>query len=214
MGNLEANAWRHWPTRSREPTPRARGGGLTNITDMSMLKKCDTARCQTCHVTVILWFPFPSFSCSSLLVCFLFLPFRILLSKYGSFIYLRTNHSWTLSFAGRPHVAIPPPTTTWSTIWSKAWSTSCTSPSESTCDRGSPISTSTHEQSPWWRHGCHDLRCVTFPQQDGRRSPVHLQCLTQYPPSRILHGVQPSLLHQPAHLVHLGSLPTPVLHGH
>ena len=26
-----------------------------------MLKKCDTARCQTCHVTVILWFPVPSF---------------------------------------------------------------------------------------------------------------------------------------------------------
>ena len=28
------------------------------------------------------------------------------------------------------------------------------------------------------------------------------------------HGVQPALLHQPTHLVHVGSLSSPVLHGH
>ena len=47
-----------------------------------------------------------------------------------------------------------------------------------------------------------------------RKSPVHLQCLAQFSPSRILHGVQPSLLRQPAHLVHVGSLLTPVFHGY
>ena len=58
------------------------------------------------------------------------------------------------------------------------------------------------------------MRCHTVPEQGGRTSPVHLQCLTQYPSSRILHCVQPSLLHQPAHLVHMGSLLAPVFHGH
>ena len=54
----------------------------------------------------------------------------------------------------------------------------------------------------------------TIPEQGGRKGPVHLQCLTQYPSSRIIHCVQPSLLHQPAHLVHMGSLLAPVFHGH
>ena len=54
----------------------------------------------------------------------------------------------------------------------------------------------------------------TIPEQGGRKGPVHLQCLTKYPSSRIIHCVQPSLLHQPAHLVHMGSLLAPVFHGH
>ena len=38
--------------------------------------------------------------------------------------------------------------------------------------------------------------------------------LSQYSSPWILHGVQPFVLHQSAHLVHVGSLPAPILHGH
>ena len=46
----------------------------------------------------------------------------------------------------------------------------------------------------------------TISELDGGTSLVHLQCTSQYSSPCILHGVQPSSLHQPAHLVHVGSL--------
>ena len=147
--------------------------------------------------------------------CLSLLPFlSCFLSKYGSFISSCSNRSWTLSFAGRTHVAASSGPTTGTIIWSKTCSTSGTSTPESTGDCGSPRGSSTHDQSPWWRHGSNNMRDHTSLELDGRTSLVHLQCLTQYSSPWILHGVQPSLLHQPAHLVHLGSLPAPVLHGH
>ena len=151
MGNPETNSWDFWPTRSCQPTPRTRGGRLTNIISLSMRKKSCPACCFTGHVLAIGWvFLLASF----LSLCFFLLSFfrvclsfhfSYTLSKYGSFINVRTNRSWTLSFAGRPYVAQSPLTTTWSTIWFKTWGTSCTSSPESTCDCGPSICPSTHD---------------------------------------------------------------------
>ena len=55
---------------------------------------------------------------------------------------------------------------------------------------------------------------VTPSELDGGTSPVHLQCTSQYSSPCILHGVQPSSLHQPAHLVHVGSILASFVHGH
>ena len=75
MGHPETNAWDFWPTRSCQPTPRTRGGRLTNIIALSMREKSGPACCFTGHVFAIGWvFLLPSF----LSLCFLLPPFLCL----------------------------------------------------------------------------------------------------------------------------------------
>ena len=82
MGNPETNSWDFWPTRSCQPTPRTRGGRLTNIFSLSMREKSCPACCFTGHVFAIGWV-FPS----SFLSFFVFL-----LPLFSGFVSPSTSH--------------------------------------------------------------------------------------------------------------------------
>ena len=218
MGHPETNSWDFWPTGSSKSNPRPWGGRLTKCRATSLREK--TWACLHVHFTIFIsicssplcgWvpFPFPSVVCGSLLPFFCHF-----LSNYGSFISSCSNRSWTFSFTWRPYVATSSTPTTGTILWSKTWSTSGTSTPESTGDCGSPRGSSTYDQGPQWCHASNNMWGHTIPELDGGTSLVHLQCTSQYSSPWILHSVQPSLLHQPAHLVHVGSLPASILHGH
>ena len=135
-------------------------------------------------------------------------------SKYGSFIRSCTNRTRTISFTRRSHVA-KSTVTTWSSFSRVVVRrTSRTASTKGASHRRSRWRPSTHEQNPWWCHGLYDMWCTTYSQSQWRTCSVHLQRPGWYTSTWNAHGVQPSLLHQPAHLVHVGSLPPSVHNGH
>ena len=216
MGHLETNSWDFWPTGSSKPTPRPWGGWINQCRATSSEKRREPACTFSCPISTFVLsfcggtsFPFP------LVVCLLLPPFLCsFLSNYGSFIISCSNRSWTFSFTWRSYVATSSNPTTGTNLWPKPRSSSSTSTSESTGDCGSPRGSSTHDQGSQWRHGINNMWGHTISELDGGTSPVHLQCTSQYSSPCILHGVQPSSLHQPAHLVHVGSILASFVHGH
>ena len=56
--------------------------------------------------------------------------------------------------------------------------------------------------------------CAVIPRLSRVEECALLQCLAQHTSVGNLHGVQPIVLHQPTYLVHVGSIPTSVIHGY
>ena len=136
-------------------------------------------------------------------------------SKYGSFIFSSTNSSWTLPLTGRQYVAEPSHSATWLATKSSTWTTSsCSSSPKSLGHRWHWTSPSTYEQNPWWLNGRYNMWGSPSPHSGRRTCIVHLQYSAQYTPVGNLHGVQPVILHQSAHLVYVGSILISFIYGH
>ena len=103
--------------------------------------------------------------------------------------------------------------------WLMAGRPFSSSSSKRACDRRLGRCTISHDQSPWWYHlGIHNMwraatRLPALSQPQWRTGSVHIQCPAEHPKTWHIHGVQPSLHHQPTHLVYMGPLPSSFFNG-